>query len=149
MKNKKLILIGIIVVLLIIILTLIVYINTYKKVTRKIDEQTNISVYSCLDLMPTWPENEDNNEAYFIITISGTKQEDFFDKYEISNIDINGKEINLDEINYEKNYTRDMFNIRVYTDNYETNNNVLIKLKDKKKHKYKNIRLYSELKTAM
>ena len=132
MKNKKLILIGIIVVILIIIVTLIVYRNTYKKTTRKIDEQTNISVYSCLNLMPTWQENEDKKEAYFIITISGTKQEDFFDKYEISNIDINGKEINLDEINYEKNYTRDMFNIRVYTDNYETNNNVLIKLKDKK-----------------
>ena len=86
----------------------------------------DITVISYLDLMPTWPDNDEPKKAYFAFALNGIDKDTFLSEYEIESIALNGNSISNQEITYE-----DYNGFRFYSSNYENNNTIVVIIKNK------------------
>ncbi len=94
------------------------------------------------------PSSDDLNDSpsrsrvYFIIETHGIAQEDFKQKYEVLNIELNGK---FQEYSFEATYGK-TFNISIEPKGgYNSDNVIKLKLKNKYNNKITNIKLNAKL----
>lgn len=84
----------------------------------------DITVISYVDLMPTWPENNNPKEAYFKFNLVGITKDEFLNEYEIKSIELNYCLIKCEDIMYEI----DDNGFRFYSPKYKFKGNNIINL---------------------
>ncbi len=131
--------IFILAVLIVAIFTIHHFFGNNKYITADVKISSSSKLYQNSD-----PEDiEDVGEgALFIIRVAGIKRDDFLEKYEVMEIDINGEKVNLDDAIYK--HLNKAFSIKVHSKNYnlEKGNSILISIKEKQSGNILRKRLY-------
>lgn len=143
MKKEILTTLIVIASIIAVIVVIMISFRQYKGVpiTNFIEPGVYPSVFSCLDLMPTMDleiggkkyTDSHKNEAYYIISFDNMTYDEFKDKYELTQVDVNGTTCSkiYDEGNeYGIKY-------RVYSSNYKENNVVKLHVLNKSDGKTK------------
>jgi len=104
-------------------------------------KEFKISIFACLDLMPKVGKYGDP-EAYYVIDL-GMKNTEFREKYEISELTLNGYDISVDDVIYR--YDSDGF--RFYSVHYERGaiNHITLLIRNKETNQY----YYKEIETLV
>ena len=131
-KRKKKVLIGIAVVIAILIIGALVAVDHFYGNKGYIRADVTISSSSKL-YSNSEPENvEDVGEgALFILYIDGIKRDDFLAEYEVTEITINGEQVNLENVTYR--HLNKALSIRMHSENYKLDegNVIIISIKEK------------------
>lgn len=122
-KNKKILIIISILIIIAIIIVLLIYNNNTPELTP-----FDITATSYLDLMPSWPKDDNPKEAYFQFNLVGIDKDTFLNEYEIESIDVNGNTINNENVIYND----DANGFRFYSSKYKDNNIINLIIKNKK-----------------
>ena len=123
MKKKTKIIIVLIIAVLIGTIFFIVWNNQKNDKMKKLTS-FDITVISYVDLMPTWPENNNPKEAYFKFNLVGITKDEFLNEYEIMSIELNDCLIKCEDIMYEN----DDNGFRFYSPKYKFKENNIINL---------------------
>lgn len=123
MKKKTKIIIVLIIAVLIGTIFFIVWNNQKNDKMKKLTS-FDITVISYVDLMPTWPENNNPKEAYFKFNLVGITKDEFLNEYEIMSIELNDCLIKCEDIMYEN----DDNGFRFYSPKYKFKGNNIINL---------------------
>lgn len=100
--------------------------NEFNKIPKLTD--FDISVDSWLDLMPTFPKDDNPRKAYFVFALIGIEKDEFLDGYEIESIKLNNISIKNEDIIYDI----DGNGFRFYSTAYKDNNVINLIIRNKK-----------------
>lgn len=143
-KKKRLIFL-VISVIVIIIFSALVTLNHFYGNKGYIRADVKISSSSKL-YSNTEPEDiEDVGDgALFILFIDGIKRDDFLAEYEVTELTINGEQVDLEKLTYR--HLNKALSIRVHSENYnlEEGNVIIISVKEKESGQILTRRLYHE-----
>lgn len=144
-RKKKRIIIGIIIFILIIVVALVATYDYFYGNKGYIRADVKISSSSKLYSNSDPEDAEDVGEgALFILYIDGIKRDDFLAEYEVTEISINGENVDLDKVTYR--HLNNALSIRIHSENYnlEKGNIVIISVKEKNSGQILTRRLYHE-----
>lgn len=130
-KKKRLIL-GLIITAIIIMFSALVTLNHFYGNKGYIRADVKISSSSKLYSNSEPEDIEDIGEgALFILFVDGIKRDDFLAEYEVTEITINGEQVDLEKVTYR--HLNKALSIRVHSENYnlEDGNVVIISVKEK------------------
>ena len=141
-NKKRLILIATSILAIIVVAALVTLTHFYG---NKAYIRADVKIYSSSKLYSnTEPEDIEDvgNGALFILFIDGIKRDDFLAEYEVTELTINGTNIDLENVTYR--HLNNALSIRFHNENYnlEEGNVVIISVKDKNSGQIITKRLY-------
>lgn len=141
--RKKKIIIGIVIVIIAIIIGLVAAYDHIYGNKGYIRADVKISSSSKLYSNSEPEDPQDVGEgALFILYIDGIKRDDFLAEYEVTEININGEQVNLENVTYR--HLNKALSIRMHSKNYklEEGNVIIISIKEKNSGQIITKRLY-------
>ena len=131
-SKKKRLIVGLIITAIIIMFSALVTLNHFYGNKGYIRADVKISSSSKLYSNSEPEDIEDIGEgALFILFVDGIKRDDFLAEYEVTEITINGEQVDLEKVTYR--HLNKALSIRVHSENYnlEDGNVVIISVKEK------------------
>lgn len=142
-RKRKRIMIAVIIAIAVIIVALVVAYNYFYGNKGYIRADVKISSSSKLYSNSDPEDAEDVGKgALFILYIDGIKRDDFLAEYEVIEININGKKVDLQEVTYR--HLNNALSIRIHSEDYdlEKGNTIVISVKEKNSGQILTRRLY-------
>lgn len=144
-RKRKRIILGVIITIAIIAFAAVVTLNHYYGNKGYIRADVKISSSSKLYSNSDPEDSEDVGEgALFILYIEGIKRDDFLAEYEVTEITINGEQVDLEEVTYR--HLNNALSIRMHSGNYnlEEGNVIMVSVREKSSGQILKRRLYHE-----